>query len=379
MNFFENITFRRARRNSEANKTNESEVSSEILDGTTSSLPDMSNDEIDLTQQLQSRIETLEINLKSAHKEIETLLLENSNLKRRNEELLEKNELYKKVTYSPVKQKSNTPKKKKPLTLTSTQHTQTLQVDIGKKNTHTQTETYFKPLTEKTMGTTHEKVVTLEKQSILERSEPKNLNEKKICILSTNKKHKVLSAAEYNVPINKTFELCHFLTPNVGVKQLIKGLDTKLSKFTKNDYCIILIGEEDFKNPSEHFNLSLSLKQMLQKVNNTNIILCLPTHKYYTATNIYNWRVDNFSKLLHLEVQAHKHVFVFDPNKNGTYDSSMIHKLYGCINNSGMKAIFRGLYKLINEIDRKYINYKIQETAQKEKECDESHMQFFRK
>lgn len=378
MNFFENITFRRARSNSDNNKTNVSGVSSEILDGTTSSLPDISSDEIDITQQLQNQIKTLEIDLKSAHTEIETLSLENNNLKRKNDELMKKNELYKKVTQSPIaKQKSPTPKKK-PAILTNTQHTQTVQDKTPIRTVHTQTETGLivnKRTTTTEANNTQES--KLQKQPLLERVEPTNANHKNIRVLSTNRKHKVLSAAADGVPINKKYEICHFLTPNVNIGQLIKGLDTKLSGFTKNDYCIILIGEEDFRNPNDYYKISSQLRYILQKVKHTNIVICLPTYKYYMATDAYNWRVDNFRKLLHLEVQALNHVFLFDPNKNGTYDSSMIHRHSGTINNSGMRAIFKGLHNLIEEIEQKYSNHKVQLNNLTESESN-TEMQFFR-
>jgi hypothetical protein len=71
----------------------------------------------------------------------------------------------------------------------------------------------------------------------------KTQNKNRICIFSTNKSNKILSLAEQSF---QNFQLCHYLYPNVGVKTLLNDLSLIISNYTKLDYCIILIGEEDF-------------------------------------------------------------------------------------------------------------------------------------
>lgn len=61
--------------------------------------------------------------LKSAHREIETLLTEITNLKKLNESLLKKNDMYKSITNSPIKQKLIKPIS--PNTMNKDKHTQT--------------------------------------------------------------------------------------------------------------------------------------------------------------------------------------------------------------------------------------------------------------
>lgn len=111
MNFLENITFRRTRVQSEP--TNEdSDIISQTLNYTSNSMPDISDDEEEhKIKTLNDEIQMLKSQLNSAHKEIEILTLENSKLKQTNEDLVKKNTIYKKITDSPLKHRSLTPKK----------------------------------------------------------------------------------------------------------------------------------------------------------------------------------------------------------------------------------------------------------------------------
>lgn len=382
MNFFDNITFRRKRSNSDCNKTNVSEVSSEILDGTTSSLPDISNDETELSKQLQERIEMLELELKSAHQEIEILLLENKDLKYSNEELLKKNELYKKVTQSPSKPRTTTPKKKPP-TISYNKQTQSEpahmndQTTINRSTQHTQTELRLIPEDKQIQQTFEFTQGNL--KNTLERTEPQNVNDKRVCILSTDKKSKILSVAENNVPANKKYQICHYLTPNVDSKQMLKGLGSKISHLTKNDYCLIIIGEEDFLAPRDHFSIARHIQERLLKEEHTNIIICLPKLKHCNSINhdmnMYNWSINNFNNILCLELQSLKHVFIFNPNKNVKYNSCMIYKISGTLNYKGMRAIIQGMYKLIEDTETQYIHNSNQIYTQEGKETN---TQFFR-
>ncbi|KAJ8723137.1 hypothetical protein PYW08_003049 [Mythimna loreyi] len=114
MNFLDNITFRRNRSKSET-KTNDTEENSSLtnspIDGTTTSLPDISDDEDEQITKLKQQLEQLTLELNSAHNEIESLTLENMKLNHLNQELQKQNALYKKVACSPAKLKLQTPNK----------------------------------------------------------------------------------------------------------------------------------------------------------------------------------------------------------------------------------------------------------------------------
>ncbi|KAH9631112.1 hypothetical protein HF086_013070 [Spodoptera exigua] len=118
MNFLDNITFRRTRTKSDS-ILNESEVvaATPTLNETVTSVPEMSDDEDDLVKKLREQITHLTLELQSAHSEIESLSLENSNLKSLNEKLSKNNDLYKKVTLTPAKLKSSSSKRTKAITI----------------------------------------------------------------------------------------------------------------------------------------------------------------------------------------------------------------------------------------------------------------------
>ena len=77
-----------------------------------------------------------------------------------------------------------------------------------------------------------------------------NVAKHKMCILSSNKRNDVSSIAEKT--FNSCFNLCHCLTPYGCTKQLLKDIDTKLPQFTLKDFCIIFLGDEDFKTTNNN-------------------------------------------------------------------------------------------------------------------------------
>lgn len=348
MNFLENITFRRARTHSD---TNDQSVNlSETLEGTTSSLPDISDDYIEEKNKLQEQNEELSLQLKSAHAEIETLLLENKGLKQQLSELTKNNDLLKKITHSPVKPKVATPKHKQNLQ-TKNKQTQTFSCTKSLQNTcvseRDKEVSFIKNLVEPTQMT-----VALDniKQSTHTVQNIKHIIKRKLCIISTNNYNKILSIAENT--ISKNSELCHYITPNCGATPLLNGLHEKTRGFTKNDFCIIMIGEEDFFNETDYLPLIFHIRSILQDIKHTNIILCVPTFKYGLDANSYNLRVQYFNNLLNLDILSYKHAYLFDSNKSLTYDYTMFRRRSGTINNYGIRTIFDHLTKYIMDIQR---------------------------
>lgn len=87
----DNVTIRRALTQLNMNVQNTLDLSINTQDVTTSSLPDLSTDLNEQVSNLAHKIEQLQIQLNAAHYEVEKLSLENSGLKRTNQELLRKN------------------------------------------------------------------------------------------------------------------------------------------------------------------------------------------------------------------------------------------------------------------------------------------------
>lgn len=169
----------------------------------------------------------------------------------------------------------------------------------------------------------------------------------KICLLSTNRNHNILSIAEQTFSDN--YNMCHYLMPNVKTDQLLKGIETKIADFTMRDYCIILLGHEDFKTTRNYEDLVLHLRETLQRFDKTNIIICLPTFKCSGNSNMFNQRIEYFNNLLYQDNKSHIYAYLLDSNLNLKYDNTMFHR-HGTVNKTGMQVIFRYLHEMINEI-----------------------------
>lgn len=409
MNSQQNITLRRAHTQIAISRTSETDnnMSIDTLDVTTNSLPDITTDEEQVSLLLQ-KVEQLQLQLNSAHDEIEQLSLELRLLSKTNQELTKKNVLYKKIGNSPAKFTSptlSTPMKtskskpklhkhtqteseeKKPkskskiihkstqtMTETSTKNTQTLenvnetsssQKNKTKNNSSKKDDSNQQPSTSK--DETKRPVVQVELSSSSSSGRTQHptyeqKDKKKICILSTNKDNKILDLAEDYLGYNS--EICHYLKPNTRVNELLNGIDVKLADFTMADFCIVLIGEEHFKTTQDYFSTIKNIRDIMQEINNTNIILCLPTYRCANLNDMYNWRIESFNNLLYLDVETYEHAYLFDSNRKLEYDSTMFNKYSGKINNNGMRRIFQNLKTNIDHIEKLNTTDKEQEEIQ---------------
>lgn len=336
MNFLENITFRRNRTNSESNINNSDDNNmTHNLNNTVTSVPDMSDDEDDELKNVREQIIKLRIELQSAHSEIETLALENNELKKLNDILTKRNDLLKTVTNSPAKLRPSSAKKPKNKRPTSSKPIQLDSPDNKKSHENTAINNNCPNIT----------------SNITASPNPNTKKRCKICILSTDNNNKILSIAEDY--LNRS-EIYHHITPHGNVSVMLKGLKDIVSDFTLEDYCIIMLGEEDFRTTNSYIDIILHIRQVLQEINHTNLILCSPTYKYENNTNLYNSRVETFNNLLFLDILTHEYAYLLDSNKNLTYDYTEYNKRTGAINNTGIKIIFKDIINLMDDI--KYNN-----------------------
>jgi hypothetical protein len=114
-----------------------------------------------------------------------------------------------------------------------------------------------------------------------------------------------------------------------------------------NDYCIVMIGDEDFSKTKDYVNLIYYIRDTLQQIKHTNIIICLSTYKVGNFYGMFNWRVETFNKLLYLDVMTHGHANLLDSNEKLDYDFNMFKRYFGTINHYGMNTIFQNLQDLI--------------------------------
>lgn len=173
-------------------------------------------------------------------------------------------------------------------------------------------------------------------------------SEKKICIISSNNRNKVLDIAVDSI---QNYNICHYLCTHGGVEQLLAGIQNKIENFTLEDYCIIMIGEADFKETKNYFQLVKYIREKILEVQHTNVIICLPTFIFNGYSTMFRTRVETFNNLLYMDNLIHEYAFIFDSNLELTYDYGMFSKLYGTLNDNGMRNICNRLSQSITEIN----------------------------
>lgn len=74
--------------------------------------------------------------------------------------------------------------------------------------------------------------------------------------------------------IDDKIELCHYIKPECGILQILDGISAKVNKFTMRDYCIIMMGHNDFRSTIDYYDLIKKIKYILQEISHTNVLLC---------------------------------------------------------------------------------------------------------
>uniref|UniRef100_A0A1E1W6Z0 OSK domain-containing protein n=2 Tax=Pectinophora gossypiella TaxID=13191 RepID=A0A1E1W6Z0_PECGO len=211
-------------------------------------------------------------------------------------------------------------------------------------------------------------------KSYTKRTQKENLQPNhRICIISTNKRNKVLKIAENTLA---KYDLCHYLMPNRSIKKILEEIEMKIVDYTMNDFCLILLGEEEFNYSNNYQDLVYIIRETLKKIHNTNFIICSPTFKCARYSNVYNWRVEHFNKILNEDVINHEYAYLIDSNLNLKYDVTMFHTQGGTVNNRGMQTIFKQVDERITEIENWIQVNNLNKTSENDKEDREI---FFRK
>lgn len=193
---------------------------------------------------------------------------------------------------------------------------------------------------------------------------------RKMCIISSNKSNSVLKIAENTF---QDSQIIHYLTPNAGINTLTEDLELKLKNYTLQDYCIILIGQDDFLSTNNYFDTIITLRKRLQTLEYTNIILCLPTYRCKKFSAVFNWRVETFNNLLYLDILSNNYAYLVDSNLQLSYDDRMFSYVNGNVNNQGMKSIFDNVKYLVDDLIKYNNEYDILINDSNEK-TDQSNM-----
>lgn len=372
MDFSENITFRRQRTKSYSSNNSDDDTFNQTgYNCSATSLPNLSLSPEENEIQLKEKNAALILELESAHKEIDNLMTENNNLRKTNEALIKKNNLYKKITSSPIKQKQTTPKKSSNVTINYKQTQTTPMTRNIEEVTNTVDKTNLSKLID--LKTIEQK--TKDHNMIKEDNiQPELLTRKhKICILSTNKQNDTLKTAEKY--FGDYSNVVHYIKPGGDTKQLLQGIRTKLANFTMNDYCVLFIADEDFKVTQNYIGIINCLRKTFEDINFTNIIICTPTYRCNYYSNVYNWRVKIFNNLLYKDIMSHQYAYLLDSNCNLIYNSTMFYKNSGIINNFALNVIFYDINQLIDDIDFNNANiFNVNNSYNKfndQKQCDQ--------
>jgi hypothetical protein len=327
----DNITVRKYNvliRNSFESLSDEDEEEYSNLCGDTlnRSCPELNSNNNYEIEEMKSAIKSLQEKFDSANIEIENLSLENSSLKKQLSEYALQIKHLQNINKSTPKSTPKTNKKSKN------------QVN-GKFWKSDDTQIKLKDHFELSMLKESSKRID-ELQNYQGQGEKRN-----ITIFSSNNQNKVLSALERN--ISDQFTYCHYITPKGGIKEMVKNIEMKVEGLTMNDYCIFLIGNEDFYSTENYIELIYTIRKSFQKIINTNKIICAPT--YICGSTIHNCRVETFNNLLYLDTESHKYAACFDSNRNLKFD--MFSMYTGRLNNQGMNTIMQSIAEFIEKAD----------------------------
>lgn len=285
-------------------------------------------------EELKEENYKLKLELESADEEIKNLLSENKSLKNRITKLESLNRVLTRVCSSTKKVSSSKIQR-------NSLKKRVLDFSFKDNSITEHTENERKDRSLNTSNTT-KKIETETKDDSIKL---KNQDTRKLCIISSNSRNKILQFTRGKIEHS---EICHYITPGAGAKQLLSGIENKLLNFNFDDYCIIFIGEADFKETNNYSDLIADIRNTLLNVQHTNIILCLPAYKF--AKTLYNKRVETFSNLLYEDNSYCEYVYLLDSNKNLEYSSRMFTARGGFVNNLGYKVIAENLNELIGEI-----------------------------
>lgn len=305
----------------------------------------------EVIKELENKIQQLQQKLDSADNEIINLLAENSSLVKLNHKYESKIKTLTQIYSSPIQ---TTPAKLKRKSLNRTQ------LNFSRKEYLTPAQT-SKPKSEldttlkETTHTTINETEIHKKSNFSKNYRLESTKKGKICIMSTNKVNKIGNIAEKI--LSQHYSLCHYLTPECGIKYMVSKLKAKLNEYTMQDFCVLIVGEEDFIKTTDIQELLHFIREALQEIKHTNIIVCAPTYKIAPYSNLYNWRVENFNKLLNIDAANKGYAWILDSNRNVTYDNRMFYKKSGSLNNHGMMVLIRDLHQLMNDI----LHYEMQE------------------
>lgn len=330
-------------------------------------------------QELTEKLTKLEKKLEIAENEIDNLTLENLNLQKKIAEYELKVSTLSHICKSTPKSKK---KKNQKESLASTKlDLSPNKIKIRENKSENETNYTTAPSTPDCQYLMNEKLTSSKNDSMLSPIIPieaTNISiskeiKQKICLLSTQKNTRNI-AQKY---LQENYDVCHYLMSGHGIKSMLQDVQHKLLNFTKYDYCIILPGGQDFEQTTDYYDLITCIRETLEKIDFTNVIICLPTYRYAKFANLFNWRVELFNNLLCLDNLTHEYAYIIDSNLNLNYDLTTFQKRTGYLNNHGMRIIWRDIDRFIESCED--YSKEMEETLENPDRVTENPIQLARK
>lgn len=338
--------------------------------------PQDTNTEMQELAELKLKLEQYTLELDGAHMEIENLTSENENLKTELSKCRQEIDKLKEVVLTNISEstpnsKASNKKQQKETKRKKARHASDISRTLfnkeesesdgfGNKEDKTtghikNKEKYTQTTPQKTTSNALTTNTAQTDDANKDRRAEQTVNDKirKICIISSDNKNNIIKNA---INIYKNDDICHYCYPSCGVEKLVENLGEKLMDFTEDDYCIILIGESDFNRTNNLHSMVQNIRNKINEVLTTNIILCTPTYNYGPNVNLFNKRIEIFNNLLYLDIVNNEHAFFLDSNSNLEYSHKMFNKNSGYINVSGMRTILSDVKAYICEIDEYFRN-----------------------
>lgn len=319
--------------------TEEADEDSTSLNRLSRSYQDLTKCTYDQLESLQLKVLQLEEKLESADQQIEELLNENFCLKKKSNEYEETIKNLRTICRTTPSKGQNKTKLNKTTRQESYVNYKVTRTEENIKNIGPCNS----PDIESPKPNTRQKLSELNTSNIMD-----DTKKGKVLLLSSNKTNNILKIAQRT--LEEEYNVCHYLLPNSGLQRLTEGIGRKLEGFTRNDYCVILLGEQDFHATNVLSSLVKRLRDTLSSMYSTNILICSPTFKYSKYSNMFNSRIETFNELLNRDVIKFEYAYLIDSNLNLTYDRKMFHLNSGKVNNRGMLTIFDQIKSRISEI-----------------------------
>ncbi|KAJ2937662.1 hypothetical protein O0L34_g19341 [Tuta absoluta] len=309
--------------------------------------------DFEIVKTLKSEINKLKNDLAVAENELENIIIENNELKRKNQRLDQEKQIFKDLSQRLPTNGSNimSRKKKKKLlqggsssSLNSTPIKMSLSqiayLDRLEKQIvelHTELQIHQEEIVR--LNETIELLSQKQPEPINNLDQPRNNASKS----GGTNQHKITQHV-HRMNIQENLQICHHITPKVGIKILLRDIEEKLKNFTKDDYCIVLIGEQDFLTRQNYNDLVEFIHQKFGKVSTyTNIMIIMLQYKLGKIN--YNYRIETFNRLLYLCTNQFKYGLFFDSNQHLRPDH--FSRATGMLTDRGMKMI---IYRMMGTV-----------------------------